>query len=199
MSMAQAFPRDPLHNYQFRVGLLDGAGGEGGAEYVAGVQKVSGLNVSIAAAEAWSGGNNLQRYANPDKANWDPITLEQGLALSSTLEDWAQAALEFLGNGRKPVGGPLKRNCFIDVWDPHLYRRGQGGAALSEPGRVRRYFIFNAWISRFHALPQLDAMANEVALLSVELIHEGWRLAQDSDALPGSFEQFRPLPDSSSG
>lgn len=187
--MATATPstlRDPLRTYQFRVALLPppadaeaasrtflGAGqdprvfklAQGQEQYVAGVKRVSGLNVTIAAQEVREGGNALHRYANPDRANWDPITLEQGLAIGDTLERWADAVVRFLRTGSDSTGERVKRNLFIDVFDP----------AVLDGTRIRRYLVFNAWISRFQAIPQLDAMANDVALLTVELTHEGWR------------------------
>jgi phage tail-like protein len=198
-----ALPRNPLRNYQFRVGFLDptiaasasqGSGSGGsviGGTYVAGVKRVSGLNLSIAAHETWSGGNNLHRYANPNRVTWDPIRLEQGLALSSELEDWAKAALDFLHNGCWP-GVPLKRNVFIDIWDPYVHIPAASGGEDHSPGDcLRRYLVFNAWVSRYQALPQLDSMSNEVALLSVELIHEGWRVAEPGE-LPVGFRRLEP-------
>jgi phage tail-like protein len=212
---------NPLRAYQFRVGLLpppdssadrtflgepveagpqDAAGG-GREQYVAGVKKVSGLNVSISSHEVWEGGNALHRYANPDRASWDAITLEQGLAINDTLERWANAVVRFLQEGTVDPGEPVKRNLFIDVWDPHLHSLGGGGAGgggaaaaeASGPGeedaRLRRYLVFNAWVSRFQAIPQLDAMSSEVALLTVELTHEGWR-----SETPTGFGTPPPVP-----
>lgn len=177
---------NPLRTYQFRIGILprppeadvatrtflgqETSRAEAPSpvpeldQYIAGVKRVSGLNMTIAAHEIREGGNALHRYANPDRATWDPITLEQGLALDDTLERWARAAVDFLLLGVAPEQ-PVKRNVVIDVWDP--------GRPVGT--RVRRYVVFNAWVSRFQAIPQLDATANEVALLTVELTHEGWR------------------------
>jgi phage tail-like protein len=179
---AAAARHDPLRNFQFRVKLLQGAGAN---EYVAGVKRVSGLNLSISASEIWSGGNSLHRYANPDKVTWDPITLEQGLALDDSLAQWAQAALDFVRTATAPPV-PLKRNLAIDVWDPHKSMAGGSGTATE---RMRRFMVYNAWISRYQALPQLDAMGNEVALISVELVHEGWRAAT-TEELPSDIVSF---------
>ena len=180
--MTTAARHDPLRNFQFRVKLLQGAGSD---EYIAGVQKVSGLNLSIGASETWSGGNSLHRYANPDKVTWDPITLEQGLALDDSLARWAEAVLEFVQRATPP-SVPLKRNLAIDVWDPHKSMAGGSGTPTE---RMRRFLVYNAWISRYQALPQLDAMGNEVALISVELVHEGWRAATSED-LPSDIVSF---------
>jgi phage tail-like protein len=170
-----ATARNPLRTYQFRIGVLPPGTTGAAAPYVAGVRRVSGLSVTVTAAETWEGGNPLHRYANPDRATWEPITLEQGLALDDTLERWAAAVVQFLRTGTVTRGQPVKRNVLIDVWDPDLHGRV---APVPNPGveqRIRRYLVFNAWISRLRALPQLDAMSDEVALLGVDLTHEGWR------------------------
>ncbi len=193
---------NPLRTYQFRVGLLpvppadpaEAAAdrttlapapaaprsatqpvGEIGGDYVAGVRRVSGLTLTIAGNETWEGGNSLHRHANPNRATWEPITLEQGLALDDTLERWAAAAVRFLRTGTVDPTAPVKRNLVLDVWDPAS--AGPGGAFQR---LARRYLVFNAWVSKFVAIPRLDAMADEVALLSVELTHHGWR----ADPLP---------------
>ncbi|MGS2617482.1 phage tail protein [Micromonospora sp. LZ34] len=156
------------------------------------MQRVSGLNLTVSAHETWEGGNALHRYANPDRATWDPITLEQGLAIDDTLERWAAAVLRFLRTGRVEPGEPVKRNVVIDVWDTRLHgfdlSRGRepaeatNGASVDQ--RLRRYVVVNAWVSKFRAIPQLDALADEVALLSVELTHEGWHADQPSATAP---------------
>lgn len=155
--------RDPLRNYQFTVSVQGFAGSR---KEVAGVQRVSGLTCSVTASEVWEGGNNLHRYANPDKVNWDPLTLEQGIALDDTLETWAKSVRDFAMAGTVSPFSPVKRNVIVelrDLLDP------TGGTAF-----VRRYRVYNAWIGKYVALPKLDALASEVALISVELLHEGW-------------------------
>lgn len=199
---ATARPRNPLRTYAFRLRVDDRA--------VAGLRKVSGLTMSVQAHETWEGGNSLHRYAQPDRATWEPITLEQGLALDDTLERWARAAIEFLHTGSRPSEA-VKRNVVLEVWDPQSSLGGFAGpgdavaedvgaavtgvasamgfggvgaavgsavaSALGSVGADRRrsYEIFNAWVSRYEAIPALDAMGNEVGLLLVELTHEGWR------------------------
>lgn len=168
MTELAAQRHDPLRVFRFRVSL--------GGEAVAGVQKVSGLRLTVGAKETWEGGNALHRYANPDRATWDPITLHQGLALNDRLERWANAVVEYLRTGRAPSGSePVKRDVRIDVlahhWPP-------------DPEAPRSFLVLNAWISKYEAVPALDATGQEVALLSVELTHEGWRPLHPS-ATPG--------------
>jgi len=165
---AQIRLRDPLRNYRFVVSV----------EYpdfgvrttVGGVQRVSGLTCSVGAFEVWEGGNNLHRYANPDKVTWDPVTLEQGLALDDTLEAWARAVRDFAMGGVVVKAHPVKRNVVIDLCEP-LRSAGMPESAVAP---IRRYRVHNAWISKYSALPKLDALASEVALISIELQHEGW-------------------------
>jgi phage tail-like protein len=178
MAGAIANPRDPLRNYQFRVAVV-GQDKPSDPRYVLGVRSVSGLRTQVSAWETWEGGNNLHRYANPNKVTWEPVTLEQGLAIDDTFERWAEAVLYFSTYGTVMEGAPVKRDVRIDLWDENLLP-GEPTASLSRlqlpPGQVRfrRYHIKNAWISKYQPLAKLDAMTSEVALLSVELTHEGW-------------------------
>lgn len=189
-----ATPRNPLRTYQFRVAVIPP--GTPPSTYVAGVKSVSGLRAQVSAWEMWEGGNNLHRYANPNKVTWEPVTLEQGLALDDTFERWAQAVLDFAA-GATPRE-PVKRQVMIDIWDENVHPQGPPAPAqppsLPPPSvparppvssnprvdvgalgpRFRRYHLMNAWISKYQPLPKLDALTSEVALLSVELVHEGW-------------------------
>lgn len=184
---APATRRLPLRTYQFRV-ATQGPGTNGNRQYLCGVHKVSGLSASVAPFEIWEGGNNLHRYAQPEKVTWEPITLEQGLALDETLEQWARAVVEFARTGQRP-SVPVKRNVIIEVWDPRYFTIEAPANPAAETdvqtgvtplNRFRRYLVHNAWISKYDALPPLDAMASEVGILSVELMHEGWTLEAPS-------------------
>jgi len=180
--------RDPLRSFQFSVYVESTA-----PKWVcvAGVQKVSGLSSSVTSQETWEGGNNLHRYAQPDRVNWDPVTLEQGLALDDTLERWALGVRHFVATGRllELSGGEaksfvkVKRNVVIEMWD--MVRFNKSESAQERP-RVRRYRIHNAWISKYAAMPRLDALGSEVALLSVELVHEGFTIDLPPQAVPAA-------------
>ncbi|HTE56335.1 MAG TPA: phage tail protein [Kofleriaceae bacterium] len=194
--MPTALPRNPLRNYQFRVAVLSlGDQMSSDTPYVAGVRTVSGLRAQIAPSETWEGGNNFHRYANPSRVTWEPITLETGLALDSSLEDWARAVLDFTATGKRPAGGAVKRQVVIDLWDENVHPDGPPALAPPPPPspsavspfsanlkvdiarqgvRYKRYHVFNAWISKYAALPKLDSLTSEVSLFSVELTHEGW-------------------------
>ncbi len=152
---------NPLRTFQFHI-LLDG-------EEVAGVRSASGLSWSTSSYEVWEGGNNLHRYANPERVTWEPLTLEQGLAIDDRFERWAQACLDHAAGRVVDPAEPVKRIVEIEVYDFHSYKfRPSRGL------RARKYTVHNAWVSRYDALPKLDAMASEVAIVSVELTHEGF-------------------------
>jgi phage tail-like protein len=185
MAGAVASPRNPLRNYQFRVSVVSTTGA---ANYVLGVKSVSGLRTQVSAWETWEGGNNLHRYANPNKVTWEPVTLEQGLALDDTFERWAEAVLRFSTEGTVRQGEPVKRDVRIDLWDenemgsapptgtpvPTSPRAPVANSLAGTGARFRSYLLKNAWVSKYQPLAKLDAMSSEVALLSVELVHEGW-------------------------
>jgi phage tail-like protein len=165
----QVRPRDPLRNYQFHIYVESLVGP---AVAVGGVQRLSGLGGAVGVYEVWEGGNNLHRYANPDRVTWDPVTLEQGLALDDTLEEWALGVRHFAMTGQLMAGKTgkvlVKRDVVIEAVDP-VFQAPPGARS-----RARRFRLHNAWISKFNALPRMDAMAAEAALLLVELVHEGW-------------------------
>lgn len=173
----QARPRNPLRTYQFSIWIQPFSGSK---VCVAGVQKVSGLSSTVSATEVWEGGNNLHRYANPDRVTWDPVTLEQGLALDDTLERWALSVRSFVMNGRPDKSEPVKRDVAIELIEPLENKNDKKEKA----DRVRRYILKNAWISKYSAMPRLDALASEVALASVELIHEGFTIERAAEPSP---------------
>lgn len=172
-----ARPRNPLRTYQFSIWLKPLSGQQ---VCVGGVQKVSGLTSTVSATEVWEGGNNLHRYANPDRVTWEPVTLEQGLALDDALERWAGSVRTFVMNGAPTPNEPVKRDVVIELIEPLLHRNDQNQNA----DRVRRYTLKNAWISKYVALPRLDALASEVGISSVELIHEGFTIEHALEPLP---------------
>jgi len=156
--------RDPLRNFQFRIKFETGSTGE----YIAGVRSISGLTWTVAQFETWSGGNNMHSYVTPNRVSWEPITLEQGIALDLELESWAEAGRTMaLGLGSKTA----RRNLRIDVWDPVV-----GGPDFADSTQAAfSYLVHNAWVSKYVALPRFDATTSEIAVSSVEIIHEGWR------------------------
>lgn len=192
MAARQAVPRNPLRNFQFHVGILHvdpgAAVDTGQLEWVAGVHRVSGLAATVGVTETWSGGNNWHRYASPERVTWDPVTIEQGVALGFELEEWADEVRTFAATG---VAGTtrVKRCVVIDMWDPFPVTPGADDQI--GPARAQRFLLRNAWISRYQALPRLDALGSEVGLVSAEIVYEGWRrvTAPTDEILPANPSQ----------
>lgn len=189
----QAYPRDPLRNFRFQLHFGDPT------KPIAGVQRVSGLSFSVSSYEVWEGGNNLHRYAQPDKVTWDPINFEAGLMLDNTLFEWTEQMRSFLGGktpgappapappppssdsptlSTKMVVVPLKRTIYLTLWDPMI--SDVFSPKLAENTDVLQFEILNAWPSKLVAVPKLDGMGSEVAFQTLELVHEGWRLTTES-------------------
>ena len=192
----QAYPRDPLRNFRFQLHFGDPQ------KPIAGVQRASGLSFSVSSYEVWEGGNNLHRHAQPDRVTWDPINLETGLMLDSTLFDWTEQLRRFLGGKtegwpdsspstsaptEKPDPSrtirqpPLKRTVYLSLWDPLL--ADEFAPELAESTDILQFEILNAWPSKLVAVPKLDGLGSEVAFQTLELVHEGWRLTKVSAEL----------------
>lgn len=152
---------DPLRTFQFRLKFVV----PGSSDYVAGVRSLSGLGWNIAKHEVWSGGNNLHPYALPHRISWEPITLAHGIARDTSLEAWADAARTMAESPAAAGARNARRSLQIDVWDPTL--------GASAP--MYCYVVYNAWVSKYVALPKLDSMTSEIALATLEISHEGWQ------------------------
>jgi phage tail-like protein len=182
---SQVTPRDALRGFNFRLKFESApvAGGSGAAaaatsaaaqgleqKYIAGVRSVTGLTWNLSSYETWSGGNNMHPFMTPNRVSWPSITLDQGIALDASIEEWAEVC-RAMATGMTVAGA--RRTLRIDVWDP-LLLGGQPDASEVETAAFS-YLIYNAWVSKYTALPKLDAGTSEVALASIEIMHEGWR------------------------
>jgi phage tail-like protein len=148
---------DPLRTFKFRVRL--------GGKTVAGVTKVSGLTRSLAPNELKEGGDLLSPRKNPGTVSYEDVTLEWGLSVDRTLEEWANAVVSFQAD---PTVKGFKRTLFIDVYDLN----GNPGDTGSRP--ALSYRLSRCWISKYSGLPALDADGSGVGIQSVTLHHEGW-------------------------
>ena len=147
---------DLYRTYKFCV-RLDNA-------IVAGVSKVSPLGRSVAANEVKQGGDMLAPRQNPAAVTYDEVTLEQGWSADATLEQWANAAARVQID---PGVKHFKRTVHIDVFAPG--GNPQGGSAP-----VASYKLHRCWVSKYVALPGLDADGGGIGIRTVTLKHEGW-------------------------
>ena len=143
---------DPYRNFKFRV-TWDG-------RCVAGFSKVSTLRRSSEVMKHRDGGDLPTSPQAPHRTRFEAITLERGLTHDPDFAQWAHAALDAT-SAAEPSLQDVRRDLIIEL--------------LDETGSLaQRYTLYRCWVSAFQALPDLDANANAVAILSIKLEHEGW-------------------------
>lgn len=149
---AQRF--DPYKNFKFRV-KWDG-------KYVAGVSKVGAMKRTTEAVEHREGGDPSSVRKSPGQTKYEPITLERGVTHDPEFEKWANKVWNF-GSG---LGAEVSLQDFRKDITIEMY---------NEAGQlVISYRVYRCWVSEFHALPELDASANAVAIQTLTLQNEGW-------------------------
>ena len=147
----------PYRNFKFQV-RWDG-------EVVAGISKVSALQRKTEAATWREGGDPSTHHSAPTVWEFEPITLERGVTHNKDFERWANLIYSVDGDAEVSLKN-FRKNLFIDLLN------GQGQV-------VKSYKIYRAWVSEYHALPELDASSNEYAIETLVLEHEGWE--RDTD------------------
>ncbi|HEX2330569.1 MAG TPA: phage tail protein [Candidatus Angelobacter sp.] len=156
--MARASQFDPYRTFKFRVRFGDTT--------VAGITKVSALTRTVTPNELKEGGDLLAPRHNPGGVRYEDVVLEKGLTASNEFEEWANAVLQ-LQNDPGSVTG-FKRTVYIDVFD----LKGNPQDRKAQP--IASYKLNRCWITRYSALPELDASSGGVGIQSVTLSHEGW-------------------------
>lgn len=163
--MAQ-FPKNPQRltpyfNFRFKI-KWDG-------KYVAGVSKISGLNRKTDVMAHRSGGDPSVQHLAPGQSSYDPIMIERGVSYDPTFEQWANKIFD-LTNSQSAKGentslGDFRKNISVEVYD--------------EAGiKVLAYNIFNAWVSDFKTLSDLDAGGNAFVMETMTIQNEGWERDQ---------------------
>lgn len=166
----QAFSRsiDPYKNFKFRVYM--------GSSLVAGVSKVSALKRTTEVITNRSGGMDSTVVVSPGQSKAEPITLERGLALDRTFEEWAQSVYSPDGDAGVSIAN-MRRNLTIELLNL------QGLA-------VYKWQVFGCWVSEYTALPELDANANAFAFETIVLQNHGFR--RDPDFAGEDLAIFQP-------
>lgn len=148
---------DPYRTFKFRVRF--------GQKVVAGVTKVSALGRNVAVNEIKEAGDMLGPVQNPGRVTYDDVVLEKGLTLDRAFESWANTVAHLQED---PSVTGFKRTVYIDVYD----LKGNPASPQSQP--VLSYKIHRCWVSKYIALPELDASTGGVGIQSITLKHEGW-------------------------
>lgn len=159
--VARASSHDPYRAFKFRIRI--------NGETVAGISKVSNLSRTITPTEIKEGGDLLAPRQNPGAVSYDEVMIEWGLSLNRMFETWANAVTSI---HEDPAGDRVrnfKRTVYIDVYDLAGKPTGEG-ATLP----VFSYKLHRCWVSKYTALPDLDAGGSAIGIQSASLIHEGW-------------------------
>jgi phage tail-like protein len=145
--------QDPYKNFKFRVNW-DG-------HHVAGASRVSALRRSTEVVEHREGGDPSTSRRSPGRTEYEPITLERGITHDSAFEDWANQVWHLGTPGAEVALANFRKNIIIEVYN--------------EAGQlILAYKIYRCWVSKYQALPDLDANGNATAIQSITLEHEGW-------------------------
>lgn len=147
---------DPYRNFKFLIKF-------DGTNAVAGVSKISALTQSVEAIPWRMGGDPNYVQQLPGQTKYEPITLERGKTADTTFMDWINTVATWNAAGGKDGEhtNDFRKDIVIEMY------------SLSN-SLVAKVNVYKAWPSKFIALPDLDAKANEVAIETLELQHEGF-------------------------
>lgn len=149
---------DPFKNFKFTVSFEEGPP-------IAGISKVSALKSTTETMTYRDGGDISTVVQAPGQTKYEAITLERGLTLDTTFEDWATAAFAPLSHGEIDLS-KFRRNMIINLNN-------------LEGDPVRSWFVHQCWVSEYTALPELDASGSAFAFESIVVQHNGF--ARDKD------------------
>jgi phage tail-like protein len=119
-------------------------------------RSVSGLSMEIEVVEFREGGESGAVHKIPGRVKYPNIVLKQGFTGASDLQKWAF---------RIAAGQFEHKNATIVISD-------QKSQVLA------RYTLSNAWPTKWNG-PDFDATSNDVAIETIEIVHEGLRLVTD--------------------
>jgi len=130
--MARASQFDPYRTYKFRVRFGDTT--------VAGITKVSALTRTVTPNELKEAGDLLSPRNNPGGVRYEDVTLEKGLSMNNSFEEWANAVVRLQSDPGSVSG--FKRTIFIDVFD----LKGNPTDRQSQP--IASYKLNRCWITK---------------------------------------------------
>lgn len=160
---------DPYKNFKFRVKNEDNV-------TVLGVSKVTPLRRTTEVVKHRSGGENSHDHKSPGRTTYEGVTMERGITHDMEFTQWASRVHAWDGDSSMDLVN-YKQDLTLEL----MNERGQ---------TVKRYFLYDCWVSEFTAMPDLDSNANAVAIETLKLELEGWEKdpglveANEADAVP---------------
>lgn len=156
------FPKNPQRltpypNFRFKVKWDN--------KYVAGVSKVSALSRRTEVASHRSGGDPSVSHSSPGQTSYEPITLERGVSYDPTFQQWANKVFD-VTNSQSKDG---QNTSLLD------FRKSLTIEVYNEAGqKVLAYNVFNAWVSEYREVSDLDSGANAFVMETLTLQNSGW-------------------------
>lgn len=151
---------DPYRKFKFRI-RIDG-------QVVAGLTKCSALTINVESQDFRAGDHESFKQKLPGQVSFDAITLEQGVTNDKTFEAWATTMSNYVGNkGTDPEKTPDEFRKDIDI---EIYNLNNT--------KVKTYRVYNCWVSKYTAVPDLDATSSDVMIQTLELQNEGIQVLQ---------------------
>ncbi len=157
---ARASQFDPYRKFKFKIKI--------GGQVVAGLTKCSALTVSVESKEYRTGDMDSFKQKLPGMVSFEPITLDQGVTKDKTFEAWATAMSNYLGN--KGSDSQKTPNDFRKDIDIEIYNLNNE--------RVKAYRVYQCWVSKYVAVPDLDANSADVMIQTITLENEGIQVMQ---------------------
>jgi phage tail-like protein len=155
---------DPYKNFRFRV-IWD-------SRTVAALSKMSAVKKTTEAVEWRAAADSGIVRKLPGRTKFEPITLEAGLTHDRQFLEWANQV-------NNPVGEAAN--------SPLNYRKPVRVEVLNMQGVPALAFtLHRAWASEFQALPELDANANAVAIQTLKIEYENFRIDESLAEPPES-------------
>lgn len=151
---------DPFRKFKFRI-RIDG-------RVVAALTKCSALTISVQSTEFRAGDHDSFKQKLPGQVTFEPITLEQGVTTDKTFETWATLMSNYVGN--RGSDAEKKPDEFRKDIDIEIYGL--------DNKRVKAYRVYNCWVSKYTAVPDLDATSSDVMIQTLELQNEGIQVLQ---------------------
>ena len=151
---------DPFRKFKFRIKIAN--------QTVAALTKCSALTVSVESKEFRAGDMDSFKQKLPGLVSFEPITLEQGVTSDKTFELWATAMANYLGN--KGADSQKKPNDFRKEIDIEIYNLNNE--------KVKAYRVYQCWVSKYTAVPDLDASSGDVMIQTLVLENEGIQVLQ---------------------
>jgi phage tail-like protein len=144
---------DPFGNFCFTLNL--------GNVKVAGFAECTGLNVETKVFEYKEGGNNAATLKFPEPTTYGNVTLKRGVTDSNELLAWQLDV----------ATGTFSKNKRSDNPTVNITLMNEKGKPVKGWNLIRAFPV--KWVG-----PDFKASANEVAIETLELAHEGIEIAQ---------------------